>query len=476
MVAIKRMHSDLLTDAEFVARFLREIELTGLFDHPNLIQVHQSGIDPVIYYVMPVVDGSDLKVYQKRLSDEGKMIPLPEIVEIIIQTAKGLKYAHDFEVDGEPANIVHRDLKPENIFMNRGGQVLVADFGMARVDNKRLTQSGSLLGTPLYMSPQQAMAKNVDKTADIYALGVILYKLATGITPFEKFRGTLVSLIAAKGDQEVHDSYSRIHSLNPDVPPGLEDISRKAMAFNNEDRYQDLAMMIDDLEALKKDPSKRFNVKIRRSAKKKRQIGGAFGVLVTLLSSLGLSFLLTSFSKPDRRPIAPVTSRSTPDLKFLTWDQLQEIVRRESIEKAIERLDREIRENATNGEVGRSYYYRARLLIEQAAGTRDSEKKKRLYQKAIEDLDKAILHQPDLEKNPHYYYYRAIIKAGMGDLEGMNENMRLFLEKANGADANFELLKKQLEELRNRINLWGGVGLLPQIPPFGQTLPFELAL
>lgn len=479
MVAIKRMHSDLLQDTELLTRFMREIKLTGQFDHPNIVPVHRSGIDPVMYYVMPVVDGTDLKELQEQLKEKGETIPFAEIVDIILQTAKGLKYAHDFEVDGEPANLVHRDLKPENLFVNRGGQVLVADFGMAQMDKDRLTQTGAVLGTPMYMSPEQAMGlkEETDKTSDMYALGVLLYKLTTGRDPFEEQKGQLIALLSRKAQQDKHDTYTPIRKLNPDVPPGLEDIARKAMAFNKEDRYQDMSELIADLKALKTDPSRRFDVKIQRSSKKKLQIGAAVGVVLTLLSSLGLSFLLTSRSKPDRKPVTPASSTTTPEMTFLTWDQLQVIVRREGIDKAIERIEREIRENATNREVGRSHYYRARLLIEQAAVARNAEQRQRLYQNAQEALDQALQRRPGLEKNPRFYYYRAIIKAGAGDTEGFNESIRLFLEKADGADVNFEPLKEQLEELRNRLNLWGDLGLVPmQIPFFDRTLPFELSV
>src|SRR6266513_2312776 len=159
-------------------RFLREIELAARLTHPHILPLHDSGqAGGSLYYVMPYIEGESLR---DRLEREGQL-PLEEALRITREVASALSYAHSHDV-------VHRDIKPENILLS-GGEAVVADFGIARAITQaagtRLTETGIRVGTPAYMSPEQAMAQqHIDGRADIYALGCVLYEMLAGHPPF----------------------------------------------------------------------------------------------------------------------------------------------------------------------------------------------------------------------------------------------------------------------------------------------------
>src|SRR5690606_10466500 len=176
-VAIKVLRPELSATLG-TERFLREIELAAKLQHPHIVPVYDSGsADEMLYYVMPYIEGESLRDLMRR---EGPL-PLDRAAEIIREAASGLGYAHDH-------GIVHRDVKPENIML-RGAHAAVTDFGIARaIDASRaesnLTGSGMAIGTPAYMSPEQATADNVDARSDQYALACVFYELVTGKQAF----------------------------------------------------------------------------------------------------------------------------------------------------------------------------------------------------------------------------------------------------------------------------------------------------
>jgi eukaryotic-like serine/threonine-protein kinase len=159
------------------SRFLAEIKTTANLQNPHILPLHDSGIiDGTVYYIMPFVDGESLR---DRLSRE-KQIPIPDAIRITTAVADALQYAHSHKV-------IHRDIKPENILL-QNGHALVADFGIALAVNSagsRMTETGMSLGTPHYMSPEQAMGeREIAARTDIYALGCVLYEMLTGQPPF----------------------------------------------------------------------------------------------------------------------------------------------------------------------------------------------------------------------------------------------------------------------------------------------------
>ncbi|MEO7522361.1 MAG: serine/threonine-protein kinase, partial [Gemmatimonas sp.] len=176
-VAIKVLHAELAAVIG-LERFLKEIELTAALQHPNILALFDSGeVDGRPFYVMPFIDGETLR---QRLERE-QQLPIADAVLIATQVASALAYAHK-------RGVVHRDIKPENILLH-DGRAAVADFGIAlavqSAGGQRMTQSGLSLGTPQYMSPEQAMGeREITARSDIYALGAVTYEMLTGEPPF----------------------------------------------------------------------------------------------------------------------------------------------------------------------------------------------------------------------------------------------------------------------------------------------------
>ncbi|MDY6968964.1 MAG: serine/threonine-protein kinase [Spirochaetota bacterium] len=213
-------------------RFKREARLMIDFSNDNIVQVYDHFKEGSSYYiVMEYVDGIDLGdlIKKKRyLSNEMAMLIFNEI-------CKALKYAHD-------KNVIHRDIKPDNILISKEGEVKLTDFGIATSkdeDEKELTTAGMTLGTPAYMSPEQISdTKNVDKRADIYSMGVLLYEMIVGKCPFPRsFTPESISLIE-KGD------YTSAKKINPKVAPIIQKIIKKAMHHKIKKRYKDLGYVI----------------------------------------------------------------------------------------------------------------------------------------------------------------------------------------------------------------------------------------
>jgi serine/threonine protein kinase len=177
-VAIKTVRlpePDDLEAQDELARFKREAQAAGRLSHPNIVGVFDYGETPEIaYIVMEFVDGTTLK----HLTDKKDRFELPEIVRLMTELMAGLQYSHD-------RGVVHRDIKPANIMLTKKGEVKIADFGIARIESSSMTQAGTMLGTPSYMSPEQFMGQTVDARTDLYSSGVLLYQLLTGEKPFE---------------------------------------------------------------------------------------------------------------------------------------------------------------------------------------------------------------------------------------------------------------------------------------------------
>ena len=181
-VALKVLHPFLGTDPEFKERFEREARNVAQLRHPNIVQVYDFDFDPVreLYYmVMEYLDGPTLRTRLMQLSLQGELFTIPEALRITRSMAGALEYAHS-------RDMIHRDLKPGNIMFDADSRVVLTDFGIARiVSGPNMTASGSMVGTPAYMSPEQGLGQAGDHRSDIYSLGVVLYQLVTGATPFD---------------------------------------------------------------------------------------------------------------------------------------------------------------------------------------------------------------------------------------------------------------------------------------------------
>ena len=173
--AIKVLRSELAHDSEFVTRFRREAQAVAQLNHPNILQVYDAGVANGVYYIaMGFVDGGSLK----DLIEQGPLDP-QYAASVGAQLADALNYAHKL-------GIVHRDVKPSNVLMTRDGRPMLTDFGIAKAlyESAALTRTGTSIGTPEYMAPEQIQGQPVDGRTDIYALGIVLYEMATGWAPF----------------------------------------------------------------------------------------------------------------------------------------------------------------------------------------------------------------------------------------------------------------------------------------------------
>lgn len=230
-VAIKTLHLLYSGDEELVKRFHREAQMAGSIGHDNICEVTDLGSaeDGSPYLVMPLLTGGPLA----DLLTGPELLPIPRLIDITAQTLSALDAAHQ-------ARIVHRDLKPDNIFVTKIGDrkdfVKLLDFGISKLLDQdavlQLTQTGTVLGTPFYMAPEQAKgSKQIDHRVDLYAVGVILYEALTGQRPFigDTYNEIMYKIIA--------EPFPRPGQLNPQVPPQLEQIVLRAMAREADNRY-----------------------------------------------------------------------------------------------------------------------------------------------------------------------------------------------------------------------------------------------
>ncbi|HTS55074.1 MAG TPA: serine/threonine-protein kinase, partial [Burkholderiales bacterium] len=225
-LALKFLQPDLCVEDEHRSRFLREAKAAGGLSHPNIVTVFDVGeIQGRPYIAMELLDGTPLS----ELMRPGAGMPIRDVVEIGIQLARALDYAHN-------KGIFHRDIKPSNIMRLRDGNTIkVTDFGIARIDGGEDTQHtrvGTVLGTPQYMSPEQAMGEKVDGRSDLFSTGVVLYQLLAGQAPFEATSIVTLAHRIAKEDPK------SIEKLRGDVPPALRRVIERCLKKQPDKRFQ----------------------------------------------------------------------------------------------------------------------------------------------------------------------------------------------------------------------------------------------
>ena len=233
-VAIKTVRLPEASDIdaqEELARFKREAQAAGRLTHPNIVGIFDYGeTDEVAYIVMEFVDGRTLK----SLLDAEERMPVATVAKIMADLLAGLRYSHD-------RGVVHRDIKPANVMIVGGdgpgnshnsGQAKIADFGIARIESSNLTQAGTIMGTPAYMSPEQFMGQTVDARTDIYSAGVLLFQLLTGERPFEGSMATIMH-------KALHTAPPKPSDLSVTAPVALDPVVARAMARRPDDRYPD---------------------------------------------------------------------------------------------------------------------------------------------------------------------------------------------------------------------------------------------
>ncbi len=296
-VAIKILDPDLAKDEMAVKRFCRESRAAASISHENVVAVHQVEEDEeknIPFLVMELVAGESL---EKTLEREGRL-PLKEIVRIGMQTAAGLAAAHD-------KGLIHRDIKPGNILLEQSGQrVKLTDFGLARAaEDVRLTRSGLVAGTPLYMSPEQASGEELDARSDLFSLGVVLYELAAGEPPFNG----KTPLAVLK--QLTESKHVPLKERNPDLPDWFVQIVDRLLAKKPDDRFQSAREVADTLEhfwaLLKSSETLVCPKKKAASPWRNVTLGIAAGLLTLMLGAGGFYFLIPPRERPEDKNPAP---------------------------------------------------------------------------------------------------------------------------------------------------------------------------
>ena len=305
-VAIKVLPPELLhADPQFRARFEREAKIIAKLEHPSIVPVYDVGEENnQPYFVMRFMNGGSLS---ERI--KAGIMSVSDAARILDQIAPGLDEAH-------AKGFVHRDLKPSNILFDSKGIPYISDFGIAKISQGSGTMTGSgIIGTPAYMSPEQATGDPVDGRADIYALGIILFEMLTGKQPYEADTPMAVAI------KHVTDPVPRILNVNPNLPADMDLIIQKAMAKSRDDRFSTAVEMVQTLKEVVGDfgPDKKTETltalkkalkKDGPDAKKKRSpLGLIFAVILLVALGGGGYFLYISNSLP--LGLAPATSTST---------------------------------------------------------------------------------------------------------------------------------------------------------------------
>jgi len=263
-VALKLIRSDIAEDKDALERFKREIQLSSRVTHPNVLRVFDLGeSDGIQFLTMQFVDGRDLSTILKK---QGKL-PTDRLLRVFRQTAEGLKAAHD-------QGVIHRDLKPQNIMLDGSDRVYVTDFGMAKSSEQSgMTQTGAVIGTPFYMSPEQVKGESVGPQSDIFSLGVILYQMATGTVPFGGATPFEVMIT------RIQRPPKPVRELNPELPVYLQKIIERCLTVDPKLRYQNVQEILEDLDAESFHTSIRYQTMSRRWTKPAAVAIVAAGVL-----------------------------------------------------------------------------------------------------------------------------------------------------------------------------------------------------
>ena len=294
-VALKLVRPELARDASSLQRFKQELLLASRISHRNILRIHDLGdVDGMKFISMAYIQGMDL---QDLIEKIGKL-QTERVVNIAKQLASALEAAH-------AEGVVHRDLKPRNVLITVDDHVFVSDFGLAKsldAETTAMTRAGEVLGTPRYMSPEQAESKAADHRSDLYSLGVILYEMSTGEVPFTGESSLQVMF------QHVQQAPKDPRLVNPEVPEYLATIILKCLEKNPEQRYQSAAELLRDLES-GTPPTRVVRLRIAETGYSKWMFA-AMGILLLLAVVLAVRPLRERVL--GSRPPAPRTPPPAP--------------------------------------------------------------------------------------------------------------------------------------------------------------------
>jgi serine/threonine protein kinase len=293
-IALKLLRQDRVTSEDLVQRFLKEAQAMGGLSHPNIATVYDTGRDHgTIFIAMEILQGKSLRDHMRE-----KELHHNEIVHIGVQVAEALDFAHR-------KGIVHRDIKPSNIIIDPDGNAKITDFGIAHIEDPTVTQQtipGEILGTPLYMSPEQVKSNPVDGRSDLYSLGILLYEMATGTSPF-------------KGDNFA----SIFQAILQDTPPApelndspmsrnLSTLIMKSLSKDPDQRFQTGLEMAQRLKAClqRRQSDTRRGERARRPEKRKHIVPMVLAAMILIVAAAGLAYFMSGNNSPPENILLSV--------------------------------------------------------------------------------------------------------------------------------------------------------------------------
>jgi len=311
-VALKVIRQEIAGNPEILERFKREIQLSSLVTHKNVLRVYDLGEnDGIKFLTMQYVEGENLSALLRR-----ERIPWDRVVVLFRQISEALRAAHE-------QGVLHRDLKPDNVMVDRNGRVYLTDFGLAKsLQQSALTHAGQIMGTPDYMSPEQVKGESIDERSDIYSLGALLYQMLTGVVPFQ---GNSVFEVMI---QRVQKPPRPVRDLNPDVPSFLAEITERCMAIEAAARYPSVDSILRDLDRGAETGQTCAETRIRlgeirqgRSGRSRRGALAALSGLLVVAAIAAIYFVLSPSRSqtpensvlPDRKYLAVLPFRVLGD-------------------------------------------------------------------------------------------------------------------------------------------------------------------
>lgn len=312
VVAIKVIHSHLSSNPDFVQRFEEEAAAVAQLRHHGIIQVYDFNRDDDLYYmILEFVPGETLQDHLKRLNDNGRKLSHSQAMEYMAGICDAVDYAHQ-------RGMIHRDIKPANLMLTTTGQVILMDFGIAKiVGGTRHTATGAVVGTAMYMSPEQIRGEQPDRRTDVYSLGVTLFEMVSGRPPFDSNSAMTLMMM------HINDPVPNIKTLNPDVPDALVAIINKALAKDPNNRYQTTAQMAaalrNVLSAKTSSPLATMMedatfMSAGRGTTIEKPIAGTYVENTPIVPAKGTMIENSAPSRMYSAPVAPSTSKRKPSM------------------------------------------------------------------------------------------------------------------------------------------------------------------
>ena len=381
-VAIKTLLPNLPPEvlAEVRERFIREARSAGRLNHPSIVTIFDVGEqDGMAYIAMELLEGRSLQDTLKA----GERPAFDYTAELIAQIADALDLAQSYK-------IVHRDVKPANIMIGTGGRAKLTDFGVARIDSSSMTQTGTALGSPKYMSPEQVLGLPVDPRSDIFSLGVVLYEMLTGRTPFERDSDTTVFSLMNRIAGEPHIP---ARELNPKIPVAFDVVLNRALAKKAEERYQRAGEMAAALRAYRSADPKQASAEYEKTMVLGRAAPG-------------------TAPRPAAKPAPPKDEKLSTELitdfeKFAKDFEQEEQARIRAEEELRARKEEELRRWGAEEERRREEFDRTRSIVTSAGAGTDPGTTGSIARGALEFLKKQAASQAPKE-NPAIAREKAI--------------------------------------------------------------------